>query len=191
MNINWTKVYSSTRHLGRTMKFDVLPNSIPWGESVEENLWMTLEWLVRESRGEHIRFSKEPMLRPVRDDWYQAEFENDDGRFVHICYPSDILKFRGQYEGVKRSLEESSCMQQEQQQLRKQAQQLLWSAWGCIGNDGERTKPPPPSSDEIYIPIWHEWAREWKNQCSRCCAPLPKSLQMWIKLQHSKLKDVR
>lgn len=187
IELDWESVYQPDRGTKTMKKFAQLSASIPWGMDFEENVWTTLEWLVRDGRKEEIRYNPDPLLNPVRDGWYNSEF--DEGRFFHVCYPQDMLKFRGQYDSLRMQLMDSPDDLRKGKELLKDCKARLWSAWNCVGADGDRVEPEAPV-DELYVATpYFEWPREWTNQCSRCCAPLPKALRMWVKLQHSKLKD--
>jgi hypothetical protein len=193
MIIEWENIYTGSE---KSKKFEPLPKLIPWLITMEENVHLTAEWLFRDARALEVRFHEEPILNPVKDGWYNCEFE--DGRFLHACYPQDLLKFRAQYEGLFQQIPDLNKEGITQAiDTIKLARRALWSAWNCIGGDGMRKEPKQPKEDLFYLTIhsgiqpWVYWPRHWTNQCSRCCAPLPKSLQVWVKLQHSKLKNAQ
>lgn len=191
MDIDWREIYRSNDD-GRVKKFVELPRIIPWGSEFEENITITLEWLLRDGRNDDIRYSKEPTVNFVRDNWYRAEFE--EGRFLHCCYPQDLLKFRGQYEMIINQIKELDEINMlEIKELADNARSRLWSAWNCFGGDGEKQEPKVEkfTDDLQFIPSYQEWPRVWSNSCKKCCDPLPKALQIWVKFQHSKLKDAK
>jgi hypothetical protein len=194
MNINWDRVFNDYRENGiREKKFEVLPCAIPWGSDMEENLHLTLEWLFRDGKKDDVRRSEEPVLNLICDGWFRCESE--DGLFLHACYPEEIFSFRRKYEGLYfciRDMEEDPegrNMLTEMHSNCNAARRILWSAWNCLGKDGDKVDPnlnlEPEQLHELKP--YSQWERTWTNKCSRCCAELPKALQMWVKLQHSKL----
>lgn len=189
MNVDWKAIYrrDDIKSTSRHKKFSILPGLLPWEPTGAENLWATLEWLIRDGRKDDVRFSETAVTNHVREHWYRSEIE--EGRFIHICYPTEMLKYRGQYEALHQHLKET-----EQQdimhlhELAAAARLKLWSAWNCIGSDGNKVEPVYPVEEFHELVPYQLWDQEWQNQCSKCCDPLPKALQMWVKLQHSKLK---
>jgi hypothetical protein len=151
----------------------------------DENIWTTAEWLYRDSKRDEVRLCKEPVLNPVCDDWFRVE--SDVGVFLHVCYRKEILSFRRQYSTLYTHICDHPAEFRERQSQCNSAQNILWSAWGCMGKDGSRQ--PLQNSGENGLDDLFELGYEnvWYNTCNRCCTPLPKQLQMWVKLQHSKL----
>lgn len=202
MTVDWKNIYPAyVAGCVRPKKFVRIPQPLPWAETYPENLHMTAEWLCREGKGDEVRFAPEDVLNAVRGGWYRVEFE--PGKFMHICEPQKLLQFRGQYDSSHAQLKEAITLDLLAfGKLVDNSRQLLWSAWRCMGYDGQLVDPnnsvrfdsegalnPPDQIYREYIP-YPEWPRHWSNQCSRCCSPLPKALKMWINLQHSKLKDI-
>jgi hypothetical protein len=193
MNIDWTKVYMpDPEGSPRPKKFIVLPATVPWSMDKDTNLWATVEWVYRAGRKEETRYDRNPTLNLIKDGWYRCERE--EGKFLHACYPKDIISFRRQYESIYHSLGVPETFI-EREKLTKIAREKLWAIWNCIGYDGIKRQPKEPSDDAPLEDIltysnYHDWPEVWMNTCSRCCAPLPKGIQMWVKLQHSKLKDI-
>lgn len=179
--INWLLIYPKYVNSKRApKKFQRLPSLIPWFDSMEDNLWLTLEWIIRDNRIDEIRLCPEPVLNRIKNNWYKAEY--DEGRFLHICYPQDFLNFRMQYESFYchlKTLDTTNILMVEN--LRNNARRKLWSIWECTGRDGHY----------YYNKKTFEPKLRWDNKCSLCSEPLPKSLQMWVKLQHSRLRDAR
>ncbi len=199
MDVNWSEVYTHRiEGEARKMKFAILPRVLPWAGDFQENVDLTLEWLVREGKADEVRFAKEPVINAVRDGWYTVEAE--DGQYLHCCYPADLLKFRGQYENLRSQImgtdtETLSTMMAKAESART----LLWSAWNCIGGDGKRTEPSAngiqvndDGSRQIQLLIQpSEWPRTWTYKCYKCCEPLPKGLQLMQKMNHGKLAKMQ
>lgn len=196
--IDWGFVFDNYSESG-DKKFTRVVNNIPWTPDVDDNLWMTVEWLYRNGRVIDVRLAEDPVLYPVKEGWYMSEAES--GQFIHICYPQDLLKFRTEYEGLRNLLlTDTLCQSQvaRGQEIVKQALRKLWMAWNCLGVDGNKVDPAsleePDDEDALRttaIVPYKNWPREWKQKCPRCSAALPKNLQIWVKLKHGKLKDAR
>jgi hypothetical protein len=231
VNVRWEAIFEPyNEHRAHPKKFAQLPNTPSWSESFEENLSLTLEWLLREARDDVIRLSPTPIITPVMDSWYRAEFE--EGRFFHICFKSEMLEFRHQYETQLEHLRRPSLYRGEQlaealpippdqavriiesavprpslpaysevsEALQIHLHRLLWSAWSCFGGDGWREEPKVPEvtdKDPMCRPLlydekpYSDWDRVWRKKCFKCQADLPPGLKMWVKLQHSALKDAQ
>lgn len=200
MEIDWARVYKPyTNYKAQQMigKFQVLPKPPPWVGDIEH---VTMEWLLRDNRADEVRLSEDPILTKGKDGWYIAEFE--EGRFIHVCFPDKLVDFRRQYESHWLQINMMEGVQLATQiklteEYQERARQALWSSWNCLGTDGIRTRPPvkAETTDDIFDEIEaglnpHHWPRVWLNQCNRCAEPLPRSLQMWIKLNYSKLAEL-
>ena len=190
MDIDWSNIYAAYNEgEQRKMKFQILPKSLPWAGDFQENVDLTLEWLIREGKADDVRLAEEPVVNIVSNQWYTIESE--PGRFVHVCYPQEMLKFRGQFESMRERLVMSFDIQLNIEAARTQ----LWSAWNCIGGDGKRVEPGYDSDSldgEDLTPVvpYLDWPREWNYRCFKCCEDLPKNLKLWQKLQHGKLKGI-
>lgn len=194
MEIDWVKTFPSEYDAERK-KFERLPQTIPWGTDADENLWMTIEWLLRENRVNEIRYCEDPIIYPMRDGWFKAEFE--DGRFIHACFPKDLFKFRLQFEAAAMNFRmiEPSDVQAHFRAI-DAARQKLWCAWKCFGGDGRREEPKVYTYDENATDADLDlflapkgWPRVWKNRCFRCQSDLPGALQAWVSMQY-KLTDL-
>ena len=194
MEIDWKDIYAPKNEgEPRKAKFQILPKVIPWAGNFQENVELTLEWLIREGKADEVRFSKEPVTDVVREDWYTLEAE--PGHFIHVCYPQEMLKFRGQYESLRAQIMDGAVGEQHTTIMEKAdaCRVLLWSAWNCLGHDGQRSEPDYstlPSDTYVELAKYENWPQKWTYECTRCCSALPRSLQAWQKLQHTKLKGI-
>lgn len=198
MKIQWNQIYTKkakNQYYITNNKFALLPKIIPWSNDYDVNIWATTEWLYRSGKKEEIEICEEEVLNPIRDNWFRAEFE--EGLFIHCCYPEDIIRFRRQYEMIYSNIREAekdptiSIFKQIHNDC-EFARSKLWAAWKCLGADGHKVSIKDKNNEVDMFEFEHPysmWPRQWNKQCSRCCEPLPKALQMWIKLQHSKLKE--
>jgi len=196
--LQWSKIFPRrpTGIYYDNSKFNQLPRAIPWTMDFDTNIWLTLEWLWREGKKDKIKLYEKDLLNPIRDNWFKVEFE--EGFFIHCCYPEELLKFRRQYESLLFNileLDKDPTISRFNQikETSGVAREMLWSAWKCFGCDGVRT-PPKDEDEEGFLSLetlYDDWPRRWNKQCSLCCFPLPKSLQIWVKLQHSKLKEAK
>jgi hypothetical protein len=197
MDVNWKEVYHPyIEGEPRKMKFKILPKVFPWAGDFQENVDLTVEWLVREAKDDEVRLAEESVIENAGNGWYTLEHE--PGQFLHCCYPQDLLKFRGQYENVREhimgnAVENLSTITESADAART----LLWSAWNCLGGDGKRIEPEyktefAPGEVIEYQPIIpaNEWERQWNYKCFKCCEDLPKALKLWQKMQHGKLKGM-
>jgi len=200
--IDWSRVYAPyadpyVATQGR--KFDPLPKPLPWVGGPADTDRLTIEWLLRDSRADEIRLCEEAILNHVKDHWYRAEFE--EGRFVHLCYPASLISFRRQYESLFKQfmvLPENATGIQMMFELQGLARERLWAAWNTMGGDGMYVAPSPdPGQDDsldssALALLEHQNRRPvWNMQCFRCQEPLPRGLQLWVKIQHSKLGAVK
>ena len=197
MEVDWQEVFHPyIEGEVRKMKFSILPKVFSWTSDLQENIDLTVEWLIREGKADDVRLSLEPVVASATNGWYTVESE--PGQFLHCCYPADMLKFRGQYETLREQLVEVDVQTLSViTQTAESARTLLWSAWGCLGGDGSRVAPYyPPDNDADGIPVYRqivppsEWPRVWNYRCYKCCEDLPKSLKLWQKMQHSRLKEI-
>ncbi len=195
VEVDWKKIFVAYNEgEARKKKFQILPKVFPWAGDFQENVELTLEWLIREGKSDEVRLSKEPVTNVVKDGWYTLEAE--PGHFIHVCYPREMLKFRGQYESLRQQIM-GECSDEHLLktvlETAEAARTKLWSAWGCIGHDGERVEPDWDklnTTDHFELASFQNWPQKWTYNCSKCCSDLPKSLQAWQKLQHTKLKDL-
>lgn len=203
--VPWDKIfppYANETLSARGGKFQILPSPLPWVGTPEDSISLTLEWILRDNRADDIRLCEDPVVNCIRERWYRAEFE--DGRFIHVCYPKEFIDFRRMYEGAWQQMAlvaNGSCATQitMYHEATTRARSFLWSAWNCTGGDGFRKNPDatpkttgedgPDFADLVadFSPPM-EWPRVWTHKCSRCGTPLPQGLQLWVALQHSKLK---
>ncbi len=196
MDVDWKTVYHP--HIvgeARKMKFQILPKVFPWAGDFQENVDLTVEWLVREGKDDKVRFSEEPAIVEATGNWYTIESE--PGQFLHCCYPADMLKFRGQFEALRHQIMGSDVQNLSMiTETAEAARTMLWSAWNCLGGDGKRIEPAYDMKDESGLPTLQpiippsEWPREWKYRCYKCCEDLPKALKLWQKMQYSKLAKI-
>ncbi len=194
MEVDWPTIFAPyCEGVPRKKKFQILPKAIPWTGNFQENVDFTLEWLIREGKKDEVRLSAEPVTDVVRDDWYTLESE--PGHFIHVCYPQVMLTFRCQYVSLRSQIMGDLVEAQTTtiMETADAARVLLWSAWNCLGHDGQRIEPV---YDELSMDTYMEdvkyenWPQNWTYECGRCCSALPRSLQAWQKLQHTKLKGL-
>lgn len=196
MSINWDDIYAGTvrddfprpdfvgyrdKYVNEIVssqpnkKFDVPIKPLPWLLSFDENIHLTLEWLLRDHRKVEIRLKPDPLVRHCREHWYMSDFE--DARFSHVCYPQDLLKFRSQYDGAYEEYKSLPMTEMSKRaiEVTRRCKALLWEQWHCIGKDGHFNK----ETGQLY----------YKYACSRCGDIMPRGVKMFTILTKSKLKD--
>lgn len=197
MDLDWATIFYPKIEDGiQRKKFDILPRVLPWAGDFQENVDLTVEWLVRDGKRDEVRLARAPVINVVRNGWYTIEAE--DGQYLHCCYPQDMLKFRGQYEALRGQIMGTDVENLSNvTQTAESARTLLWSAWHCLGGDGRRVEPTDNPTDKLGMPMIQpltpsgEWPRKWTYQCFKCCEDLPKNLKLMQKMQHSKIANMQ
>lgn len=187
--IDWLKVYHKDETVGK--KFNHLPQPIPWTDDFETNVADTLEWLYRSGMKNENRFYPDSLFNEATDHWFRSE--RLPGEFVHVCYPQEMLAYRGRYDSIFAAIQEGGNITQAIKAI-DSARSVLWGAYGCTGSDGKKVQPKPEdeatvdfhgSAMELHgsdIPYKH-WKQEWTYHCSRCGSDIPKSIRLSIFLE--------
>ena len=187
MTVDWPALYNTEGP--KRSKFDSILPPPEWDRDYQANIRITAEWLWRNGKKSEIILMEEDLLQPTRDNWFNTSL--DDGEFIHVCYPDEMIKFRRQYETLWANINfllgegtDGACGSLAL--IRNQssnAKGLLWSGWKCLGFDGKYT--PIVYTDEKTEIQPLEWKPVWTYRCSRCAAKLPKSLEMWTRLKNT------
>ena len=199
--VEWAALLKTPGSCKKAGKFDVLPKAPPWTMDQDSNLRITAEWIYRAGKRGGVRLRGEGILTPLREGWLRDE--TDNGLFIHTCYPDKLLSFRRQYEALHHNIEYMTLMGSSGEDsfgrlhsVCDQARTTLWSAWNCMGRDGATLTPerwvdeafPPPNTvaqktrNSLYDNTTG-LTREYHYQCNRCCGPLPKAIQAWVRMQ--------
>lgn len=152
---------------------------IPWTTDFNTNVLLTLDWLTRDHRSEEQQLSESLLHNHVKEFWFHNEFHQ--GYLIHICFPTELLSFRMQYESAYNELKTlpPANMSVDGIRLIHTCKDLLWKQWRCFGKDGYLdTKRDKPTTKILY-----------RYECSRCGMKTPKGIKMFLMLTQSKLKD--
>jgi hypothetical protein len=140
------------------------------------NLTYTLEWLLRDSRKDKIRFNERNLIKHIKDNWFISEIQ--EGQIVHVCYPKELINYRMKYESVYGEYVnlDSKEMSIKPLYLINHAKNLLWAQWKCIGFDGSQ------DVDGIFTGLPH-----YNYNCNRCQTKMLKNVKAYVILTKSRL----
>jgi hypothetical protein len=163
----------------------------------DQNINIIAEWLVRNGKPAEIRNRNTPCLNIIGKMWYLQDHQQ--GTYLHVCYPKDLIKFYNQYKSIYTQYNNISPVNMSIDRLHylDNLKELSWSQWNCVGFAGERLYGISTvewlDSEDLFgkAPELKELPKIDKYTCSRCCTEMPRGLKTFIKLSNKKLQGLK
>lgn len=137
VGVNWKEIFPRIRQDagGGKNKFHLLARPLPLTTEFESNVRRTLDWLLRFGRNVTVSQSENPVLIPLKDNWFMSDIPSEKGVFYHLCDPMKFFQYHDRYTYHFNEFITVPRRQGTQGPHLGTARDMLWSMWNCLGKN--------------------------------------------------------